>query len=49
MPAPKTSDEWAYEHFLAFEKLCGNGDRIAERIEEARAYEPENPLPDDVW
>jgi hypothetical protein len=44
-PPPKTADEWAYEHFLAFEKLCGNGDRIAERLEEARSYEPEDPCP----
>lgn len=49
VPAPKTSDEWAYEHFLAFETLCGNGDRIAERVEEARAYEPEEAPPEYVW
>jgi hypothetical protein len=48
-PAAKTEDEWAYEHFLAFEKLCGNANRIAERLEEARSYEPEDPLPDYVW
>jgi hypothetical protein len=48
-PAAKTSDEWAYEHFLAFEKLCGNADRIAERLEEARSYEPEDTLPDYFW
>jgi len=48
-PAPKTPDEWAYEHFLAFEKLCGNADRIAERLEEARAYEPEEAPPEYLW
>lgn len=48
-PAPKTQDEWAYEHFLAFETLCGNADRIAERIEEARTYEPEQAPPVYVW
>jgi hypothetical protein len=48
-PAAKTADEWAYEHFVAFEKLCGNGDRIAERLEEARAYEPEDPPPEYLW
>jgi hypothetical protein len=49
VPAPKTSDEWGYEHFLAFETLCGNTDRIAERLEEARAYEPEEAPPEYVW
>jgi hypothetical protein len=48
-PAPKTPDEWAYEHFVAFEKLCGNADRIVERLEEARAYEPEEAQPEYVW
>jgi hypothetical protein len=49
VPEPKTSDEWAYEQFVAFEKLCGNGDRITERIEEARTYEPEEAPPEYVW
>jgi hypothetical protein len=44
-PAPKTSDEWAYEQFCAFEALCGNADRIAERLEEARSYEPKTLRP----
>jgi hypothetical protein len=48
-PAPKTSAEWAYEQFLAFETLCGNADRIAERIEEARTYEPEEASPEYLW
>ena len=34
---------------MAFEKLCGNADRIVERLEEARAYEPEEAQPEYVW
>jgi hypothetical protein len=45
----KTQDDWAYEAFVAFETLCGNAGRIAERIEEARSYEPEDPLPEHLW
>ena len=49
VPAAKTSEEWDFEHFVAFEKACGNADRIAERIEEARSYEPEQAPPEYVW
>ena len=34
---------------MAFETLCGNAERIAERIQEARSYEPEDPPPEYVW
>jgi hypothetical protein len=47
-PAARTQDEWAFEAFVAFETLCGNADRIAERIEEARAYEPDDTPPEYV-
>lgn len=49
VPAPKTAEDFAIEQFKAFEVLAGNASRLAERIEEARSYEPEDPLPEYLW
>ena len=46
--AAKTKADFEREQLVAFETLCGNADRIAERIEEARAYEPDDTRPEYV-
>lgn len=45
----KTEADFERERFEAFEILAGNGDRLSERLQEVRGYEPEAEPQSYLW